>query len=49
MSRLSTLSRLVQDPQAALRLARLGLLAVGLLALALGAGAPECPSPEGGC
>ena len=47
MSRLSHLSRLIQDPRAALRIARLGLLAVGLLALALGAGAPEGPSSEG--
>ena len=49
MNRFSLRSRLTQDPRAALRLARLGLLAVGLLALALGAGAPECPGGDGNC
>ena len=49
MNRFSFRSGLTQDPRAALRFARLGLLAVGLLALALGAGAPECPGAEGGC
>ena len=49
MTRFSVLSRLTHDPRAALRLVRLGLLAVGLLALALGAGAPECPGDDGVC
>ena len=49
MSRLSTLSRLIHDPRSTMRVARLGLLAIGLLALALGAGAPECPGADGGC
>ena len=49
MTRFSVLARLTQDPRAALRFARLGLLAVGLLALALGAGAPECPGGDTGC
>ena len=49
MSRISNLFHLIQDPRAAMRLARLGMLAVGLLALALGAGAPECPGGDGGC
>jgi hypothetical protein len=47
MSRLSSLSRLVQNPQTAIRLVRLGLLAGGLLALAAGVGAPECPGQDG--
>ena len=49
MSRLSTLSRLISNPSSTMRFARLGLLAVGLLALALGAGAPECPGADAGC
>ena len=49
MSRLSALTRLVQNPHTAVRLVRLGLLAIGLLALATGVGAPECPGSESGC
>jgi hypothetical protein len=49
MFRLTEFSRLIQNPQTALRLARLGLLAVGLLALAAGVGAPECPGADAGC
>jgi hypothetical protein len=47
MSRFFALSRLAQSPQTAVRLVRLGLLAVGLLALAAGVGAPECPGGDG--
>ena len=47
MSRLSNLSHLIQNPQIAVRLLRLGLLAIGLLALAAGVGAPECPGSDG--
>ena len=47
MSRLSNLSHLIQNPQIAARLLRLGLLAIGLLALAAGVGAPECPGGDG--
>ena len=49
MSRFSNLFHLIQDPRSAMRFARLGLLAAGLLALALGTGAPECPGSDGGC
>ena len=47
MSRFSNLFHLIQNPRSAMRIARLGLLAVGLLALAAGVGAPECPGSEG--
>ena len=49
MSRLSSLTRLMHSPHTAVRFVRLGLLAVGLLALAAGVGAPECPGSDGGC
>ena len=49
MTRFSVLAHLTRNPHTALRFARLGLLAVGLLALALGAGAPECPGSDSGC